>query len=476
MTKAKSAFYETTGPITYQDVPFIVVAENPDPGVRDIRIYDMNVGLPDGRTLLKGVNLHFRAGDRVIVTGESGSGKTTAIKAVMGNWDWGSGLVVMPQGVRSMLFSQQAYMPNATLRTILNMSMEGKEKFTDRELRKALQNVGLPQLVQQIPGQQVELLIDAMIDGMPPIARGGDDDIFNGMTADLDGLVSGMFSAVQFVPPEQKKYLAERLDEMLRKSKVIKTTPELENLVDRIAERIDHALVKPLEDKLARFAEDLSERKNGKVFSYTPQKVNYFCAVMKRKLNRKFMDYLNKEDTDDAFREIRLNETQVKYLSDSMVGHMRRNMQEKASSSPMHHIFNGLSWPVSLQALRVKANSAATDTVEATRFFMKRQVTTGDTLTLSGGERQKLMMAVARLHKPDILFLDEITSALDREGGVRQYQEMMNDLPKDTIVVSIAHNLHIMGSHNLHVHLKDQGVIVRRVEPAASGPTPAPAA
>jgi len=58
---------------------------------------------------------------------------------------------------------------------------------------------------------------------------------------------------------------------------------------------------------------------------------------------------------------------------------------------------------------------------------------------MSGGERQRISIARSMIRKPDILFTDEITSALDDELG-KQIEKTILNLP--VTVISISHKFY----------------------------------
>mmetsp|Transcript_75134 Transcript_75134/g.140113 ORF Transcript_75134/g.140113 Transcript_75134/m.140113 type:complete len:468 (-) Transcript_75134:52-1455(-) len=69
-------------------------------------------------------------------------------------------------------------------------------------------------------------------------------------------------------------------------------------------------------------------------------------------------------------------------------------------------------------------------------------------LVLSGGEQQRLAIAHVVLMRPKLLFLDEATSAMGREGALQIYSLLhkAETLPKGAAVVSISHQADVLGS------------------------------
>jgi putative ATP-binding cassette transporter len=87
---------------------------------------------------------------------------------------------------------------------------------------------------------------------------------------------------------------------------------------------------------------------------------------------------------------------------------------------------------------------------------------------LSGGEQQRLAVARALLAKPDWLFLDEATAALDEPSEAAIYRVLAERLPGST-VVSIGHRSTLLAMHKRHLSMQPQGDVFVPGETVAAG-------
>jgi putative ATP-binding cassette transporter len=74
-------------------------------------------------------------------------------------------------------------------------------------------------------------------------------------------------------------------------------------------------------------------------------------------------------------------------------------------------------------------------------------------ISLSGGEKQRVALVRAMLHKPKWLFLDESTSALDEKAEADMYEALREALPETTII-SIGHRGSLAALHDRRVAIE----------------------
>ena len=79
-----------------------------------LRMHDVSIFTPDKRPLLRVAELAIDKGDTVWLSGASGLGKSTLLKALAGLWTFGEGRIELPDG-HLCFMPQQVYMPLAPL-------------------------------------------------------------------------------------------------------------------------------------------------------------------------------------------------------------------------------------------------------------------------------------------------------------------------------------------------------------------------
>jgi vitamin B12/bleomycin/antimicrobial peptide transport system ATP-binding/permease protein len=114
-----------------------------------LRLKHLSVTLDDGTAVVKDAEVTIAPGERVLVAGESGTGKSTLVRAVAGLWPWGRGSVEVARGARVMLMPQRAYVPVGSLRKAATYP-EAPESKDDEQIIDALALAGLGHLKERL--------------------------------------------------------------------------------------------------------------------------------------------------------------------------------------------------------------------------------------------------------------------------------------------------------------------------------------
>ncbi|WP_137178005.1 ABC transporter ATP-binding protein/permease [Roseomonas sp. AR75] len=114
---------------------------------------DLQVGHADGNVVIQEATAEIAAGEKVLIVGESGTGKSTLFRAIAGLWPWGSGEIRTPPREHMFFMPQRPYIPLGPLRAALAYPANPR-KFSDAAMVAALERCGIGQFASRLDEEE----------------------------------------------------------------------------------------------------------------------------------------------------------------------------------------------------------------------------------------------------------------------------------------------------------------------------------
>lgn len=115
-----------------------------------VELDDVEVRTPVGDQLISPLDLRLDPGDGLVVTGRSGTGKTTLLRSLAELWPFATGTLWRPgEDNETMFLSQLPYVPLGNLRAVVSYP-RAEGEIPDSQLQETLVKVALPHLVDRL--------------------------------------------------------------------------------------------------------------------------------------------------------------------------------------------------------------------------------------------------------------------------------------------------------------------------------------
>jgi vitamin B12/bleomycin/antimicrobial peptide transport system ATP-binding/permease protein len=115
-----------------------------DPGA--LSIEDLEIVSAANADMLKETKVVVKTGERVLILGAPGTGKTQLFRALAGLWPWGAGRITRPAGEQIFyLPGGTPYLPRGTLREVLAYPLKA-ESYAESAFTRVLYRLGLERL------------------------------------------------------------------------------------------------------------------------------------------------------------------------------------------------------------------------------------------------------------------------------------------------------------------------------------------
>lgn len=114
-----------------------------------LQLRNVSVTLDSRRPIVRRADATIRDGEHVLLAGDSGSGKSSLVRAIAGCWPWGEGEIIAGEGLRIQVVPQRPYVPAGSLRAAV-VYPHAPDGIARDAASSALAKAGLSHLVAQI--------------------------------------------------------------------------------------------------------------------------------------------------------------------------------------------------------------------------------------------------------------------------------------------------------------------------------------
>ncbi|TVP67977.1 MAG: ATP-binding cassette domain-containing protein, partial [Nodularia sp. (in: Bacteria)] len=144
---------------------FLETTDQQQPGVRTIDVTEasrielrsVTLMTPNyERTLVRDLPFRLQSGEGLVIVGNSGSGKSSLLRAIAGLWNAGTGQILRPPLSEMMFLPQRPYMVLGSLRSQL-LYPHPDNDMLESKMRDVLEEVNLAELPERVGGFDVEL-------------------------------------------------------------------------------------------------------------------------------------------------------------------------------------------------------------------------------------------------------------------------------------------------------------------------------
>jgi len=117
--------------------------------VDTVELHELRLMRPSGEIVIERAHARFEPGDRIIVSGAAGVGKSSLLRALAGLWLWGEGEIRVPHGKQVSYVAANPFLQAGRLSDIICFP-RGLEAYSTAACLRALEICGAEHLVERL--------------------------------------------------------------------------------------------------------------------------------------------------------------------------------------------------------------------------------------------------------------------------------------------------------------------------------------